>query len=144
MNFQGRAFKRREGGFVPFTGLWRYSMSAFSNLDQARRVTKIAFILSLTAQAIPLLYSLFTIATPTYYIGPLYAEIRLTILILGLLGALLGILALAKRTRSKALAILSILLCLVAVVQHVLLCGGDALHQKNLLFCPMLWGVRIP
>ena len=66
-------------------------MSTFSNPDQARRVTKTAFFFSLTAQAIPLLYSLFTIATPTYYLGPLYAEIRLAILILGLLGALLGI-----------------------------------------------------
>ncbi len=119
-------------------------MSIFSNPDQARRVTKIAFFLSLTAQAIPLLYSLFTIATPTYNLGPLYAEIRLTILILGLLGALLGILALAWRTRLKALAILSIVLGFVAVAQHILLCGSDALHQKNILFCPMLWGVRIP
>lgn len=119
-------------------------MSIFSNPNQAKRVTKIAFFLSLTAQTIPLLYSLFTIATPTYYLGPLYAEIRLTILILGLLGAILGILALVRRTHSKVLAILSILMGLVAVGKHVLFCGNDALHQKYILFCPMLWGVRIP
>ncbi len=114
-------------------------MSIPSNPDQARRVAKIAIFLSLTAQAIPLLYSLFTIARPTYYLGPLFAEIRLTILILGLL----GILALARRTRSKALALLSIFLGFVAVAQHILLCGSDALHQKNILLCPMLWGARI-
>jgi hypothetical protein len=119
-------------------------MSTISNSDQTKRVTRIAFFLSLAAIVIPICYSLYIIATPTYYRGPLFTETRLTILVLGLLGAFLGILALFRRTRSKVLAILAIILGLIAPLQHVIFCGGDALHQKYILLCPMLWGVRIP
>ena len=119
-------------------------MPTFSNSDQARRVTRFAFFLLLAAQVIPIFYSLYTIATPTYYRAPLLTEFHLVILILGLVGALLGILALFRRIRSKALAIIAIILGLIAPIQHVFLCGSDALHQKYILFCPMLWGIRIP
>jgi hypothetical protein len=112
--------------------------------DQTRRLTRFGCLLSLAAQAVPLLYSLFTIATFTLYRPPLYTEIRLVILFLGLAGTVLGVLALFRPMSKKVLAILAILLGLAAVFQHVWLCGSDALHQKNMLFCPMLWGVKIP
>jgi hypothetical protein len=117
-------------------------MPASSNAMQTRRITRIAFFLSLAAQAIPMCYALAIIATAPYHRGPLYTEIRLLILILGLVGALLGILALLRRTRSKALAIIAIILGLAALSWHVVICGSNPLQQGP--FCPMLWGIRIP
>jgi hypothetical protein len=118
-------------------------MSTTYNPDRSWRVTRIAFFLSMAALVIPICYSLYIIAAPTYYRGPLFTEIRLTILFLGFLGALLGILDWCRRTPSKAFAILAIILGLITPIQHVIFCGSDALYQKYILFCPMLWGIRI-
>jgi hypothetical protein len=119
-------------------------MPTSSNSNQTSLLTRTAFFLSLVALVIPMCYAHYTIATPTYYLGPLYTEIRLAILILGIAGVSLGILALFRRTRSKVLAISAIILGLFVPIQHVIFCGSDALHQKLVLFCPMLWGIRIP
>lgn len=70
-------------------------------------------------------------------------EFRYLILAIGLLSALLGVTALIGGTASKALAIAAIVLGLIAATWHVLLCGTDPLRD-NVLFCPMMWGVRIP
>jgi hypothetical protein len=118
-------------------------MPTLPKSKQTGQITLSAFFLSLAANVIPILYSLYTIATPTYYRAPGYAEVRLIILILGLAGVSLGGLALYWRTHSKTLAVIAIILGLIAPLLHVFLCGSDALHQKNILFCPMLWGIRI-
>jgi hypothetical protein len=119
-------------------------MSNSTRPNPARRIARLAFFLALAACVIPVCFMLFMIPQAIYTRAPGYNEIRLVILILGLAGALLGILALIRRTRSKVLAIFAIVLGLIAPIQHVLFCGGDALHQKFILFCPMLWGIRIP
>jgi predicted ABC-type exoprotein transport system permease subunit len=118
-------------------------MPTLPKSKQVRRITRSAFFLSLAANVVPILYSIYTIATPSYYRAPGYAEVRIIIVILGLAGVSLGGLALYWRTHSKTLAIIAVILGLIAPIVHVFLCGSDALHQKNILFCPMLWGIRI-
>ena len=108
-----------------------------------RRLSRFAFFAAVAAQVIPCCYALYTIATPTLYRAPLIAEFRYLILILGLLSALLGVMALVRGTSSKALAIAAIVLGLVAATWHILLCGTDPL-SRDVRFCPMLWGVRYP
>jgi hypothetical protein len=108
-----------------------------------KRLTRFAFFIAVAAQVIPCCYAFYTIATPTYYRGPLFVEFRYLILFLGLLSALLGALALVRGTASKALAIAAIMLGLIAATWHVLLCGTDPL-RGNVLFCPMMWGVKYP
>ncbi len=111
---------------------------------QYKRLTRVAFFFSLVAQLIPLFFFLHTISSATYYRAPYYGEARLVILLFGLAGVFLGIYALGRHSRYKGTAIFAILLGLIAPLQHVIFCGGDVLHQKWLLFCPMLWGIRIP
>ena len=108
-----------------------------------KRLARFAFFAAVAAQVVPCCYTFYTIATPTYYRGPLFVEFRYLILSLGLLSTLLGVAALIKGTASKALAIAAIALGLIAATWHVLLCGTDPLRD-NALFCPMLWGVRYP
>ncbi len=115
-----------------------------SNNSQSRRVPRIAFLLSLAAVVIPICYMMIMIATQPYHRGPLYIEVRIIILILGVSSVTLGIIALVKRTRLRALSIIAIVLGFITPIQHVLFCGTSALQQKYILLCPMLWGIRIP
>jgi hypothetical protein len=117
-------------------------MSFPASSNPSKRLTRFAFFVAVAAQLIPCCYAFYTIATPTYYQGPLLVEFRYLILTLGLLSALLGVVALVRGTTSKSLAIAAIALGLIAATWHVLLCGTDPLHDPQ--FCPMLWGVRYP
>ena len=117
-------------------------MSFSTSSSSSKRLTRFAFFAAVAAQVVPCCYAFYTIATPTYYRGPLFVEFRYLILTLGLLSALLGALALARGTPAKALAIAAIVLGLIAMSWHVLLCGTVPLD--NTRFCPMLWGVRYP
>lgn len=119
-------------------------MQTSPNTDHSKKIPRIAFFLSLAAVMIPICYTLYMIATLPYYRGPIYSEIRLTILIFGLAGALLGFLVMVRRTRYKGLAIFAIIMGLIAPIQHVLFCGTNVLQQKYIILCPMLWGIRIP
>jgi hypothetical protein len=114
-----------------------------SNSGSNRRLARLAFFVAVAAQVIPCCYASYTIATPTYYRGPLFVEFRYLILTLGLLSTLLGVMALIRGAASKVLAIAAIVLGLIAATWHVLLCGTDPLRD-NVLFCPMMWGVKIP
>ena len=109
-------------------------LSTLPKSNQAGRITHIAFFLSLAAQVIPILYSLHTIATPSYYRGPLYNEDRLVILILGLAGVSLGILALFRETRSRAFVIITIILGLAAPIVYVFLYGSDTMPYTKRIF----------
>jgi len=113
------------------------------NNVSSRRLARFAFFAAVAAQVIPCCYAFYTIATPTYYRGPLFMEFRYLILTLGLLSASLGSLALVRGTSSKALATAAVVLGLIAATWHVVLCGTDPLRD-NVLFCPMMWGVRYP
>ena len=118
-------------------------MSFPSNPDQTRRLTRFAIYAAIAAQLIPLAYALYGITTPMFYRGPLFSEVRYLILVLGLLGALLGLLALIRRTNYKVKVVAAIVLGLAAPIWHVLLCGSNPLGP-GILFCPMMWGIRIP
>ncbi len=118
-------------------------MSFPVNPSPSKRLARFAFFVAVAAQLIPCCYAFYTIATPTYYRGPLFVEFRYLILFLSLFSALLGVVALVRGTTSRALAIAAIVLGLVAATWHILLCGTDPL-RGNAQFCPMLWGVRIP
>ena len=119
-------------------------MQKASDPVHVKRMVKIALTLSLAANMVPILFAFYTIASLSYYRAPLFTEIRILIILLGLGGAFIGMLAILKRTRSRVLVVCAILLGLIAPLQHAVFCGSDALHQKFILFCPMLWGVRIP
>jgi len=113
------------------------------NNAPSRRLARFAFFVALAAQVIPCCYAAYTIATPTYYRGPLFMEFRYLILTLGLVSTLLGGMALVRGTTFRALAVAAIVLGLIAATWHVLLCGTDPL-RNNVLFCPMMWGIKIP
>jgi len=106
------------------------------------RLTRIAFFAALAAQIIPCCSIATNIITPAYYTGPFIVEFRVLILILGLLGALLGALALVRRTDSKVKAVAAIVLGLAAVMWHIVLCGTDTLHEPP--YCTMVWFIRYP
>jgi uncharacterized membrane protein YgaE (UPF0421/DUF939 family) len=122
------------------TADWRYSI--MKNKANSRRLARIAFFTALAAQTIPCCSVISNIVTPAYYTGPFIAEFRVLILILGLLSALLGALALVGRTDSKVKAVAAIVLGLAAVIWHIVLCGTDTLHEPP--FCTMVWFIRYP
>jgi len=112
------------------------------NKANSRRLARIAFFVALAAQIIPCCSIISNIITPAYYTGPFILEFRVLILILGLLSALLGALALVRRTDSKVKAVAAIVLGLAAVIWHIVLCGTDALHEPP--YCTMVWFIRYP
>lgn len=112
------------------------------NKTNPARLARIAFFTALAAQIIPCCSIVSNIITPAYYTGPFIVEFRYLILILGLLGALLGTLALVRRTDSKVKAIAAIVLGLTAVLWHIVLCGTDTLHEPP--YCTMVWFIRYP
>jgi hypothetical protein len=118
-------------------------MSFPASSSPSKRLARFAFYVAVAAQVIPCCYAFYTIATPTYYRGPLFVEFRYLILTLGLVSAFLGVVALIRGTASRALAIAAIVLGLIAATWHILLCGTDPLRD-NVQFCPMMWGVRYP
>jgi hypothetical protein len=112
------------------------------NKANSGRLERIAFFTAVAAQTIPCCSIVTNIITPAYYTGPFIVEFRVLILILGLLSAFLGALALVRRTDSKFKAIAAIVLGLAAVIWHIVLCGTDTLHEP--LYCTMVWFIRYP
>jgi uncharacterized membrane protein YgaE (UPF0421/DUF939 family) len=112
------------------------------NKPNSSRLVRIAFFAALVAQIIPCCSIVTNIVTPAYYTGPFIVEFRVLILILGLLSAFLGVLALVRRTDSKVKAVAAIILGLAAVLWHIVLCGTDTLHEPP--YCTMIWGIRYP
>jgi hypothetical protein len=117
-------------------------MSQPPNPKQSKRLARFALYAAVVAQLIPLCFAVYGIANPMFYWGPLFTEVRYSILVLGLIGVLFGSLALIKRTNSKVRAIAAIVMGLVAVTWHVLICGTDP-FGSTVRFCPMMWGIRI-
>lgn len=112
------------------------------NKTNSGRLARIAFFVAIAAQIIPCCSIVTNIVTPAYYTGPFIVEFRVLILILGLLSALLGALALVRRTDSKVKAVAAIILGLAAVIWHIVLCGTDTLHEPA--YCTMVWFIRYP
>jgi uncharacterized membrane protein YgaE (UPF0421/DUF939 family) len=112
------------------------------NKTNSTRLARIAFFAAITAQIIPCCSIVSNIITPAYYTGPFIVEFRVLILILGLLSAFLGALALIRRTDSKVKAVAAIFIGLAAVLWHIVLCGTDTLHEPP--YCTMVWFIMYP
>jgi uncharacterized membrane protein YgaE (UPF0421/DUF939 family) len=112
------------------------------NKTNSTRLARIAFFAAIAAQIIPCCSIVSNIITPAYYTGPFIDEFRVLILILGLLSAFLGALALIRRTDSKVKAVAAIILGLTAVMWHIVLCGTDTLHEPP--YCTMVWFIMYP
>jgi uncharacterized membrane protein YgaE (UPF0421/DUF939 family) len=112
------------------------------NKPNSSRLVRIAFFTAIAAQIVPCCSIISNIITPAYYTGPFIVEFRVLILILGLLSALLGALALVRRTDSKVKAVAAIVLGLAAVIWHIILCGTNTLREPA--YCTMIWFIRYP
>ena len=112
------------------------------NKTKSTRLARIAFFTALAAQGIPCCSIISNIITPAYYTGPFIEELRVLILIFGLLSALLGALALVTHTNSKVKAVAGIVLGLAAVLWHFVLCGTKPLFEPH--YCTMVWFIRYP
>jgi hypothetical protein len=112
------------------------------NNANSSRLARIALFVALTAQFIPCCSIMSNIVVPAYYKGSFIEEFRNLILILGLLSAFLGMLALVGHTDSKIKSVVAIFLGLAAVFLHIILCGTDPLHEP--LYCPMVWLIKYP
>jgi hypothetical protein len=110
--------------------------------SSSRRLARLAFFAALGALLVPCCSAASNILAPAYYTGPFITQFRYLILLLGLLSAVLGTLALGRGTSAKFMAVAGIALGLAAVLWHIVLCGTDTLHEPP--YCVMVWFIRYP